>query len=218
MATSTTRCCFCAGLSIEFLVSLAKEELRGRHTFPGQAFYQHQPSFDDLEASAKSGCDLCALILNCFKGAPTCDDDWTDWPEPWLGDDCAPEDSMYSLAKALEDSVVRVAISSDNLYLGEDHVSSASVNQTQTAATIARASQLDTLLIQVGPKLEESDEFYYRSWDLPALSLTLTVPTGSSSICHPCASSLCLTPSRPHLKCRRTHYRPLKAGARSFGF
>jgi hypothetical protein len=37
-------------------------------TISQEAFYQHHTSLQELESSANSGCDLCALITDCFKG------------------------------------------------------------------------------------------------------------------------------------------------------
>lgn len=185
MATSA-RCRFCADLSIEHLVSLAKDQLEGFHLFSHQAFYQHQPSFTELEKSAENGCDLCSLILRCFKGTPSASGElatentsqpargpppmfFDDWPQEWLGAACQPADSMYALAKRLADSSVRMVLSSDHLHACKPQLSPVT------------GALLDTLLVQLGPEAAPCDEFGCEPPGylvLPVLPLTLTVLTG----------------------------------------
>ncbi len=130
------RCKLCAGLSVRVLLDLAKEEF-GSWDFPRRAFYQHHQSLHDLEEAARQGCDLCHLILDSFKGAPTENDRPTTWPRNWLGPQCPIDGSMYAVAKGLPDSNVRVCINSDAYY---------------SLITLNEVSMLDMLLVQVGPR------------------------------------------------------------------
>lgn len=158
------RCQYCTGLSISGLVRLAQEEFLG-HEFPHQAFYQHQPSFNDLEKAAEHGCDLCQLILECFKGSPTNQDPPYVWPDEWLGSQCSIDTSMYAVAKELPDSNVRICINSDNVY-GSD--------------AIEKVSVFDTVLVQIGPKAPpyDSDDPDAEIWEFPALSLLIETSRG----------------------------------------
>lgn len=159
-----TRCQYCTGLSISRLVRLAQEEFSG-HEFPSRAFYQHHPSFNELEQAAEHGCDLCRLILECFKGSPTDQDPPYEWPDEWHGSRCSIETSMYAAAKELPDSNVRISINSDNSY-GSD--------------TIDKVITFDTLLVQLGPKAPpyDSDDPDAENWEFPALSLRIDTPRG----------------------------------------
>jgi hypothetical protein len=56
------RCQFCSRYSINHLVALAERNTKA-------AYYSHLESFAYLEQSAQDGCDLCRLILDCFKAA-----------------------------------------------------------------------------------------------------------------------------------------------------
>lgn len=55
------RCRYCQGLSISLLVEFAKEEFIAR-AFPPSHYYSHHSSFQDLQESARTGCDICAAI------------------------------------------------------------------------------------------------------------------------------------------------------------
>lgn len=162
---ANTKCChFCRDLSIETLVSLAKKEIDGYHSFPQQAFYQHQPSIDDLEASASNGCDLCDLILGCLCVSSPEMLLGTGSPEQREDQDCDLDESMYAVAKMLEVSSIKIAITADHLYCNE--------------VTLPADCQLDTLLVQVGPRADDPAE-YGMHWELPPLSLTLSLPVGA---------------------------------------
>lgn len=162
------RCRFCEDLSIDHLVSLAKKEHDGYLFFPREAFYQHQPSIDDLESSATNGCDLCSLILGCLLVTPAEFTKGVALPESMVGQDCNPDESMYAEAKELETCSIKVAISSDHFY-GEHQ------------GPLPADYQLDTLLIQVGPRTDD-DDGYGEHWELLPLLLTLSVPVGESLI------------------------------------
>lgn len=162
----SARCQYCEGLSIASLVRLARIEFLGYQSFPREAFYEHHATFSDLETSAENGCDLCGLVLKCFQGAPAedADDRPFSWPEEWISqNDHDLDASMYAVAKGLQDSSVRFAISADHVYSG---------------ATIEDVTGFDTLLIQVGPRDEDPEADMY--WLLPPLALTLTVSRSTS--------------------------------------
>ncbi|OIW32526.1 HET-domain-containing protein [Coniochaeta ligniaria NRRL 30616] len=156
------RCKFCAGLSISHLVELAEKEFVSRN-FPKEAYYRHHESFSDLERSASGGCDLCQLILDCFKGA---EHEYT-WPREWKGSDSDLDTSMYAAAKALDVSDVKISIEADQCFSGDK---------------IEHVRVFDTLVVQVGIDEEshrdpEGDAEYDDSLQaLPALLLTLRVP------------------------------------------
>lgn len=158
------QCKHCANLSVSALVDLAKADF-AVHTFPDQAFYRHHSSFDKLESSGDNGCDFCRLVLECFKRTPTKDDEPTYWPSEWVGPEDYSEDSMYTIAKKLPISDVKLCISSAAMY---------------STDPLAKASMLDTVMVQVGPKSSE-DEEYDEIWGLPPLLLTLSTPRGKFS-------------------------------------
>lgn len=156
-------------MSILRLVELAKEEFSA-HSFPHQAFYQHHASFDDLERSANSGCDICALIIDSFKDSGPFNG--LVWPETSLRRECdistSVYPSVYSKAKSLMVSDVKVCINTEHLYLGQG---------------IEDVLVFDTLLVQVGA-IEDSESDLVESevdYPLPPLSLTLSVSNGTIS-------------------------------------
>ena len=147
----------CADLTLEKLLLLADEEHSGR-TFPTKAYYQHHPSFDHLERAAHNGCDLCRLILDCFKGAPRAH---YTWPLEWEGPD-ADEGSMYAVAKRLDVSDVKLALDSSTAHAGKQGV-----------------SVFDVMMVQVGRRFEiEDDSEYYWVLRVPPLRLTLSASRG----------------------------------------
>jgi hypothetical protein len=149
------------------LVELAEKEYEARG-FPREAYYKHHESFKDLERSANDGCDLCELILGCFKGS----DHDAMWPRTWnppgQGD---INNSMYAVAKDLDVSDVKIAIDSDQCYMSDK---------------IDKVSAFDTLLIQVGAGDEiassDEDEEADDNFPLPLLRLTLSTPRGMSRL------------------------------------
>ncbi|KAB5540401.1 heterokaryon incompatibility protein-domain-containing protein [Coniochaeta sp. 2T2.1] len=156
------RCSFCAGLSVAYLVELAEKEFVSRQ-FPKTAYYRHHESFLDLEQAAIAGCDLCQLILDCFKGA---EHDYT-WPREWQGPDSDLDTSMYTAAKELDVSDVKICIEADQCFSGD---------------AIEHVRVFDTLVVQVGSDEErprddgEDDEYDDMIQPLPPLLLTLRVP------------------------------------------
>ncbi|KIW02514.1 uncharacterized protein PV09_06313 [Verruconis gallopava] len=157
----SARCSYCANLSFRYLIELAKEEFQA-HLFPQRAYYQHHPSFNSLEVSAARGCDLCALILDCFKRSSP----YTTpglWPETWLAANVDEGKSMYSAAKQLNQSDIKIALNSSHPYFAED---------------IRSVQVFDSLLIQVG-EIESPDDAEHvdeEQYPLPSLSLTLSTP------------------------------------------
>lgn len=65
------RCQPCQNLTISRLITLAEEELASIYGFPSSSFYRHHTSIHALEHSARSGCELCSLLL---KALPSDDD------------------------------------------------------------------------------------------------------------------------------------------------
>ncbi|KAK6451732.1 hypothetical protein FP744_10007983 [Trichoderma asperellum] len=151
----STRCRYCSGLSVEKLLNLTKDEFSG-HEFPTSAYYQHHNSFHDLEQSANDGCDLCLLILDCFKGI-----EWTegDYQFPLYAWETATElnieDTAYTAAKELAVSDVKLSLSTDHVYLGDP---------------LGKVECFNTLLVQVGPR-ELPDESDSNSFPFLTLSL-----------------------------------------------
>lgn len=157
----------CAGLTLDKLLLLAEEEYSGC-TFPTTAYYQHHPSFGHLEQAADNGCDLCRLILDCFKGAPR---DHYTWPPEWEGPDGDVESSMYAAAKRLDVSDVKLALDSSTGLAGAKGV-----------------SVFDVMMVQVGRRseVEEEDDagdYEGNFWDqrVPPLRLTLSASRGESN-------------------------------------
>ncbi|KAK3897859.1 heterokaryon incompatibility protein-domain-containing protein [Staphylotrichum tortipilum] len=135
-------CHYCANLSIPRLVDLALQKFDAA-AVPKAACYRHQPTFGDLEQSALGGCDLCRLILEVFKGTPEHDEneatDWAQWPVQWQSGGWGNgTKSMYTIAKDLKVSKVRIALSSYYAYWGMDH-------------PLDEIRILDGLRVQVGP-------------------------------------------------------------------
>lgn len=151
----STRCRFCLGLSVEKLFNLAKDEFSG-HDFPASAYYQHHNSFHELEQSANAGCDLCLLIVDCFKGIEWTTGDYQFSPYAWeTATELDIENTAYATAKQLAVSDVKLSISTDHVYLGDP---------------LDNVQSFNTLLVQVGPK-ELPDESDYAPFPFLTLSL-----------------------------------------------
>ncbi|KAI0442998.1 HET-domain-containing protein [Xylaria telfairii] len=131
------RCDYCAKLSISLLVDLAIVEFDSGYV-PQQAFYQHHASLDDLESSAISGCDLCILIFDSFRGtprdAPT--ETPTTWPKQWAGHTLQVEASMLATTRNLTATDIKIFIDTEHLYVGD---------------TLEHVRVFDVLRIHVGP-------------------------------------------------------------------
>lgn len=155
------RCDYCAGLSIERLVDLAKKEFAG-HTFPSKAFYQHHSSFRDLEQTAERGCAFCRLILDSFKGTPW--DYGLTWPTAWGGVNLDSDFSAYHAAMALDASDVKLCINSEHFYDSEP---------------LDKASVFDALMVQIGPVQDYEDEEAEDAF--PTLVLALSRPSGMAN-------------------------------------
>jgi hypothetical protein len=139
------------------LVHLAKKEFTVHlDAFPKSAFYAHHASFDELEQSALSGCDLCRLILDLSKSYNA-----TNWNLEWQPDTCDIKSSMYTAAKALEVSDVKIALTSSYFYL----------NYT---ADVDEPRIYDGFRVQVGPSEEDAESG--DGWWIPVLPLMLSVP------------------------------------------
>lgn len=156
------RCQYCSVLSISRLVTLAEIEFEA-HSVSRQGFFQHHQSFQDLEQAADRGCDLCQLILDCFKGSPNEQDVPGLWPTEWLGLECDIKTSMYTAAIALPDSNVRISINSSHVYLTDN---------------IDKVVVFDRILVQVGPRAApyDSSASDVDDWEFPVCYLKIESP------------------------------------------
>ena len=162
-----SRCKYCAGLFLSDLVDLTQREFEG-HSFPKVAYYQHHSCFDDLEQAANDGCDLCQLILDCFRGTPFKGE--INWPEEWEGPQCNIDTSIYSETKYLDATDVKISINSEHVYSDEP---------------LEKVRVLDNLLVQVGPRQgdafnEETRDYDYDNEGFAKLRLVLTTSHGNN--------------------------------------
>ncbi|KAF5013313.1 hypothetical protein FDECE_663 [Fusarium decemcellulare] len=171
------RCKYCANLTIEVLVDLAKKEFEGAW-FPRKAYYEHHPSFGDLEAAALTGCDLCQLILDCFKGSVAGPEEDYVWPEAWKDEPPPDAITMYAKAKQLQQSKVKLSINVQNAYVD---------------MPLEEVRLFDIILVHLGPvqRVEESD--HGDDWEssasvlsdsfavFPDLKLLLTADRGQTT-------------------------------------
>lgn len=175
----TKRCTYCANLAIEKLVEFTKEEYSGG-TFPRKASYEHHRSLEDLETAASNGCDLCQLILECFKGSIREDNDGLMWPDRWEKSPPADEYTVYDEAKELSKTKVRMSIDTRN------HPNDSVLEPGQV---------FDVLLVHVGKFLrpyvsddeaEVDDDSSVGSWSsiVDELKLALTTSEGLSVRSH----------------------------------
>lgn len=65
------RCQPCQNLTLSRLITLAEDEFANQYEFPSSSFYRHHNSIHALRNSARSGCELCSLLL---KALPSDDD------------------------------------------------------------------------------------------------------------------------------------------------
>lgn len=161
-AIMSIRCRLCSGLTVEALIELAKQEFSG-HEFPASAYYQHHNSFHDLEQAANAGCDLCLLIVDCFKGIPWIRGESYQFSSYlWEKPEIELEDSAYDAAKQLTLSDVKLSIGTDHVYLGDG---------------LDKVRSFNTLLVQIGPTElpEESSDYAF-----PFLTLSLNDPGNGS--------------------------------------
>ncbi|PKK54203.1 hypothetical protein CI102_1010 [Trichoderma harzianum] len=151
----STHCRPCSGLSAETLIGLAEQEFSG-HEFPASAHYQHHNSFHDLEQAANGGCNLCSLIVDCFKGIPWIRGESYQFSSClWETPGIEIEGSAYDAAKQLALFDVKLSIGTDHVYLGDG---------------LDKVRSFNTLLVQIGPTElpEESDDYAF-----PFLTLSL---------------------------------------------
>ncbi|VBB79502.1 Putative protein of unknown function [Podospora comata] len=152
----STRCPLCTELSIQHLFELTKQEV-DFHDFPSSAYYKHHKSFNDLEQSAINGCDLCQLIIHAFKQNPVEEDQY-------FGLSSQDETmSMYEKAKSLEQSDVKIALTSTYPY-----------RDNSSPLTI-----VDTLAVQVGGFMNVDygdDDVIQLHYEIPVMPLRLVVP------------------------------------------
>lgn len=164
----SSRCRFCASLTISHLLNFAQQEYSGR-VFPSSAYYKHHQDFSDLEQSAEDGCDLCRFILDCFKGAPK-GDEWYMWPTTWNHADNDLAGSMYAAVKELDVSDVKISIDSSHIF---------------STRGLGDVKVFDTLVIQVARSTDEpeDDDDEEERWEnrFPELRLVFSVPKGMLS-------------------------------------
>ncbi|RYP80892.1 hypothetical protein DL770_006050 [Monosporascus sp. CRB-9-2] len=160
-----TRCEYCAKLTVSRLVELAEEEYAEQTDFPQRAYYQHHSSFSELDRSAGNGCDLCRLIIDCFRGAP--EGRSLLWPKTWVGPErCDIAESMYAAAEQLPVSDVKLALHSNAEY---------------RPFKLDKVRMFDTIMVQIGPVEKPSPEEYdsdfdYDEIEFPCLHLRLRAP------------------------------------------
>ncbi|KAF4820045.1 hypothetical protein CGCSCA5_v004055 [Colletotrichum siamense] len=157
------QCIYCAKLSIQALVELAKISFEAQR-FPRDAYYQHHDSFSALEQSAHDGCDLCQVILQCFQQTPCEAEQPLEWPQEWNETSEASSDgypqTMYSVAKGLDISDVKLCINTSHLYDSQG---------------LRDVKVFDEIIVQVGTLHIETDE-NYGVWSFPQLVLRLSTP------------------------------------------
>ncbi|RYO97731.1 hypothetical protein DL765_011108 [Monosporascus sp. GIB2] len=134
------------------LVELAEEEYAEPTDFPQRAYYQHHSSFGELDRSAGNGCDLCRLIIDCFRGTPFDSSDFPiRWPQTWVGPErCDIAESMYAAAKELPVSDVKLALHADHHYV---------------PYTLDKVRMFDTIMVQIGPVEKPQPEEYDSDFD-----------------------------------------------------
>ncbi|KAI1772623.1 hypothetical protein F4818DRAFT_424982 [Hypoxylon cercidicola] len=115
-----SQCKYCAALSISGLIDVAGKEFGSEYEVPETALYHHR-LLDDLELSADNGCGFCTLILDCFKDTPVNEDfkTWV-WRREWIGPACKLEDSMFSLAKKLPLTDIKIYIDASHVAAWQD--------------------------------------------------------------------------------------------------
>ncbi|RYP49235.1 hypothetical protein DL768_005009 [Monosporascus sp. mg162] len=156
---------FSSSLPLSRLVELAEEEYAEQTDFPQRAYYQHHSSFSELDRSAGNGCDLCRLIIDCFRGAPF-EDPQLLWPETWVGPErCDIAESMYAAAEQLPVSDVKLALYADTDY---------------RPFRLDKVRMFDTIMVQIGPVEKPQPEEYDSNSDsderaFPCLHLRLRV-------------------------------------------
>ncbi|KAH7316821.1 heterokaryon incompatibility protein-domain-containing protein [Stachybotrys elegans] len=163
-------CRYCANLSVEKLVRLAKEEYQG-YTCPDKAYYQHHLSIADLEASAHGGCHLCMLILDSSKRVHAYEDvvmdkDGYQFYSPLDLSTYRPstKTSVYTEACGREKSDVKIFLDTTQLSIRQH---------------LAEVSIMDLVRIQIGLAFsDDPDEL----WALSFITLTLTVPRGAKQL------------------------------------
>ncbi|KAI1093445.1 HET-domain-containing protein [Rostrohypoxylon terebratum] len=155
------RCRYCAGLSIEVLVDLAKQEFSGR-CMPENAVYHHHKSLPDLESSANDGCDLCTLILDCFRnlrGSFIRHDISSVDEKVDLTDQL--EESFFHQAKDLPSKGIRISINAHHLS-GLD--------------TIYRVLAFDQIYVDLEKDRTQQPDYDSRPRESRTVVLTLTSP------------------------------------------
>ena len=101
----SSKCAYCSRLTVESLVELACQ--KGK---PGQVYYKHHASFDDLETAASSGYDLCHLVLRCLQISCLDGEKYFPRPETWAWGENPVHGTSYEKAKGLKRSPVRLRI------------------------------------------------------------------------------------------------------------
>lgn len=160
------RCIYCADLYVSDLVKLAKIELADNEwwSFPEEAFYRHHSSWENLEVSAKSGCDLCQFIIRCVKETPITDHVLSPYPSYYY--------AVTSQSPSNTD--VRICISSTN------SIGFANDNDLPFQPRAERV--FDTLVIRFGDHAVGVDQPSVRKEPVPPLHLALVIPRGMLSL------------------------------------
>ncbi len=166
-----SRCHYCSGLTIRTLIEPAKKEFSDREralSFPEVGYYPHHQSFDDLENSARQGCDFCDLILKSSRTLPGPDISGT-YPDVWhcwerLDSAAIKYDSIYSAAEA-RNADVRIALACSFEYM-----------YSKTA--MEEVAILDTLHVQFGDRIGSEDQLGHFLGGSLNFELCITVERG----------------------------------------
>jgi hypothetical protein len=166
------RCSVCKDLTITRLVQFAEIELAYMGYVPDRpdAYFQHHGSVNALEDSANAGCSLCTLFVDTLKGYEE-DDNWTVSSDTWVGSNCDPENSLFSVVKRPSAMVpstdIKICIAS---------------GRSTESEIIDGKKVLDTIVLQIGPtqKAEKDPELNgeFEEPDFPRIFFKLTVPQG----------------------------------------
>jgi hypothetical protein len=164
--TALSLCKICSELSIQTLVALAEDEFSG-HAFPQRAYFSHHNSMAELEEAAHHGCEFCQLVLQCFQYTPTTEENPSEWPSGWEKPAVQNQDNMYAVAMALQDSNVKLAINAEHVFFGD---------------TLDSVQVLDTIIVQLGPVYDDTEDGDDEVWQFPPLRLILSSAKGSCAL------------------------------------
>ena len=168
------------------------------HSFPQHAYFEHHRSIQDLECSAKSGCELCKVILESCQRTP-------EQPGADVHGFSSPSnESMYSAALHTFPSDIKVCLNTSHVYGGDE---------------IGKVKMWDTILIQIGkippPATLEGDE-YEDTLD-PVGLIIKAAPSEYIKLAYSSTLNHCTEHFRSeHLLYQRPQTRPVRNRRRSY--